>query len=205
MTAWTLAECSRLRAFAFAELLVIVADGQKPTPCHVVKVVQSPLAIYPPEFLVEWEQPKPCADLITDYHVVSDPTPWTSGANSVKVAHLKHGETVTEHVEVTVVRTVQTAGGEIPIPFAAVRGGDLPVPLGTHAEGEVRRPFDTATGYSAAFSIQDAFNDAIKRLPTREPAHPDELERIEVKLIGAEFGGIAGFHHVFVEVSRITL
>jgi hypothetical protein len=32
-----------------------------------------------------------------------------------------------------------------------------------------------ATGYSKSFSFDEAFRDAMDKLPKRPPAHPDEL------------------------------
>jgi len=195
MADWTLAECTKVEAFDFMRKLIIVADGDKPTPCHIVKISPSPLLIYPPQFLVQWEQPKPCQEVITPYHVTSEPYPWPDGGKLVKVACLQEGKPVVLDVEVKIVKSAVTrGGGDIPTPFAIARTETaMPVPQS-----------DTATGYSSAFSFEEAFQNAIDRLPKRPPSHPDELVRIEVKKIGAELGGFVGFHHLFVEVERTS-
>ena len=47
-----------------------------------------------------------------------------------------------------------------------------------------------------------AFADAIAKLPEIEPGHPDMLETVRVVEIGGLFGGIAGFHDLYVRVCR---
>lgn len=199
MIQWTLAECEKLRAFDFMGRLVITAEGHKPTPCHVVRIMASPLLIYPPQFLVQWEQRGMCIEVLTPYHVASRPYIWPSGKKTVKVAHLRAGEVATEDVPVEVVRTFATSGG----------GGGVPSPFAVDSGAESRTApqgaTDTAIGYSDSFSFEEAFQDAITNLPKRQPSHPDELVRITVTKTGAEMGGIAGFHHLFVEIERRVL
>jgi hypothetical protein len=59
-----------------------------------------------------------------------------------------------------------------------------------------------ATGFSANRSFDEAFANAVASLPPFQPTTPDALDRIEVLEIGALFGGIAGFRHLFVRVCR---
>jgi hypothetical protein len=191
MAVTSLAECEKVQAFDLLGRLFIVADGHKPTPCHMVRVVQNPILIFPPQYMVQWEQPKPCPDLITPYHTVGGPFTLPSSQKSVKVAYLREGKSVTEDVEVKIVRA-PAAGG----------GGDAPTPFAAATPAVTSPATDTARGYSTAFSFEEAFMNAIHNLPKRKPSHPDELETIEVKKIGAEFGGIVGFNHMFVEVER---
>lgn len=74
--------------------------------------------------------------------------------------------------------------------------------------GEVPHPFsdvfnDTATGYSSSFNFEEAFRDAVAKLPP--PKSIDELTSVVVTGIGAEFGGIAGIQQMWVSVSRLTI
>jgi hypothetical protein len=55
-----------------------------------------------------------------------------------------------------------------------------------------------AVGYSKAFDFNEAFRDAIGKIPV--PPIPDWLATYTVLDIGAEIGGIAGFNRMFVRV-----
>jgi len=61
-----------------------------------------------------------------------------------------------------------------------------------------------ATGYSQAFSFEEALRNAIESLPAVPTPHPDYIKRIKVVETGVERGGIAGFNRIFVRVRRIT-
>jgi hypothetical protein len=53
-------------------------------------------------------------------------------------------------------------------------------------------------------SFDEAFADAIANLRPSLPDHPDALSRVEVVDIGGLFGGLAGFHHLFVKVRQVS-
>ena len=55
-------------------------------------------------------------------------------------------------------------------------------------------------GYSNKLSFDEAFADAVKKLPPASVKFPDMLETIEVVQVGASFGGIAGFHRLEVRI-----
>lgn len=57
-----------------------------------------------------------------------------------------------------------------------------------------------ATGYSNKLSFDEAFADALKKLPPPAVKFPDMLETVEVVHIGGSFGGIAGFHRLEIRV-----
>lgn len=57
-----------------------------------------------------------------------------------------------------------------------------------------------ATGYSQAFSFEEALRDAVDALSKVPAPHPDTLDRFKVMEIGVERGGIAGFNRIFVRV-----
>ena len=55
-----------------------------------------------------------------------------------------------------------------------------------------------ATGRSAALSFDKAFADALAQLPPSPVS--DGQTRVKVTEIGGLFGGIAGFHELFVKI-----
>ncbi len=55
-------------------------------------------------------------------------------------------------------------------------------------------------GYSNKLSFDEAFADAIKKLPPASVKFSDMLETVEVVHIGASFGGIAGFRRLEVRI-----
>jgi hypothetical protein len=59
-----------------------------------------------------------------------------------------------------------------------------------------------ATGFSKKLSFDEAFADALAKLPSVTHPHPDTLESLRVVEIGALFGGIAGFRDLYVRVCR---
>jgi hypothetical protein len=59
-----------------------------------------------------------------------------------------------------------------------------------------------AVGTSKDLKFDEAFADAVSNLPAYDPPHSDPLENIDVVETGALFGGIAGFHHLFIRVRR---
>jgi hypothetical protein len=67
------------------------------------------------------------------------------------------------------------------------------------------RPIDTtdvATGHSRKLSFDEAFADALARLPALEASHPDVLETVRVVEIGGLLGGVAGLRDLCVGVRR---
>ncbi|MEZ4382861.1 MAG: hypothetical protein R3A79_16115 [Nannocystaceae bacterium] len=74
--------------------------------------------------------------------------------------------------------------------------GGKPVPL----LNDVSVRYREATGYSNTLSFDEAFADALKKLPPPAVKFPDMLETVEVVHIGGSFGGIAGFHRLEVRV-----
>lgn len=57
-----------------------------------------------------------------------------------------------------------------------------------------------SVGYSNKLSFDEAFQDALRKLPPASVKFPDMLETVEVVHIGASFGGIAGFHRLEVRI-----
>lgn len=78
--------------------------------------------------------------------------------------------------------------------------------LETERAEDIQLPTDevsvhTATGYSNSFSFTEAFQDAVANLPPDPNPFPDKLTNVFVRAIGGNFGGIAGFHRLFVTVT----
>jgi hypothetical protein len=61
---------------------------------------------------------------------------------------------------------------------------------------------DEATGFSKKLSFDEAFADAVAKLPPIEPPVADALSQVQVLEIGGRFGGLLGFHDLFVRISR---
>jgi hypothetical protein len=57
-----------------------------------------------------------------------------------------------------------------------------------------------SVGYSNKLSFDEAFADALKKLPSPSMKFPDMMETVEVVHIGGTFGGIAGFHRLEVRI-----
>jgi hypothetical protein len=168
---WVPAQRNRIRAFRQGRYVLVVAEGDLPTPGYDVDVQQSPERIFPPMYdLFRRERPGIWPDVISPY---------------------RHSELIVFPEEAPAV-VVQHADGrdEVPIePFGAelARFAEL-VPL----QAEPRNGVAEATGMSANLSFDEAFANALANLPASSPTHPD---------IGAMFGGIAGFHHLVVRIS----
>ena len=193
MPNWQPAECDEIRAFDAGTELIMVASGKKPSPCYEVEIIQLPIDIFPPAFEVRW-RPKPgvfCPQIVVPYHV-SQGFPWGAAAKEVTV-YCQGGPRKVK-VEPIITNAALGGGGDIPSPFAA-------------ASGEIPAPFkhrDEATGYSESFTFEEAFQDAIHKLPPEKPSGADLLTIVNVSAIGAEFGGIIGLNRMFVKVVRFT-
>jgi hypothetical protein len=89
--------------------------------------------------------------------------------------------------------TIEDCGAELAA-YARAVSGDAdrrPCPQGA----------DEAIGFSKRLSFEEAFADALAKLPPiTSPA--DALARVEVVEIGGLFGGFAGFHDLFVRICR---
>jgi hypothetical protein len=175
-----LAQRDSIRAFRIGPKVLIVAEGQLPTPGYDAKISQRPEKIFPP-----WYQVLRCArpgifpDVVVPYRVsltVNHP----EDQDIVRVFHADGDDKV----------TIEACPDELSAYGTVVGGGACP-------DGA-----DEATGFSKALSFDEAFADAIARLPAIEPEPPDTLQTVRVAEIGGLFGGIAGFHDLYVRVCR---
>lgn len=184
-TTTLLAQRDTIRAVRSGRYVVIVVRGQLPTAGYEVHIEPSPLRIFPQQYnLVLCPLPGIWPQVVVPYHyrqVIVVPVD-----QSTVTIHHADGEDAVE---------IEEAGGEL-AGFTAAVSED-------HSKGVTTQ----ATGMSPNLSFDEAFADAVKNLPpSPRPTHPeDQLIHIEVHETGALFGGIAGFHHLYVKIrSNIT-
>ncbi len=182
-TTWEPASRTKIRAFRLpSNHVLILAEGENPTPGYEVDVEQSLIKIFPPQFVLRRRQlPGIFPQVVTPYRY-SEIVSYPADQKIVKIHHadgfddtrIEELDERTARYTATVVSSTQTA-----------------------PEGS-----DEATGFSSNLSFDEAFADALNNLP--EPKEPvaDQLQRITVQETGALLGGIVGFHHLFVRVSR---
>jgi hypothetical protein len=178
-----LAQRTRIRAFRTQQYVLIVAEGELPTPGFDVAIAQSPLKIFPPQFnLLHCPRPGIFPQVITPYRY-ADTVRFPADQPTVTVHHTDG----TDQVD------IEKCGKELADYVRAVSGeADQPCPAGA----------DEATGFSKKLSFDEAFANARANLPPVEPPGADILERIQVVKIGGLFGGIAGFRDLFVRICR---
>jgi hypothetical protein len=179
---WVPARRNRIRAFRRDRYVLIVAEGDLPTPGHDVDIKQSPERIFPPRFaLLRWERPGVWPDV---------------------VAPFRHSELIVFPADQPTV-TVDHADGRDEVEIAAcgqeLAGFASVVPVGGDGAGVAE-----AIGMSADLSFDEAFAKAVENLPPSAPPHPDALTTVTVDDIRGLFGGIAGFHHLVVRVRSST-
>ena len=177
-----LARRTSIRAVRLGEHILIAARGETPTPGYQVDIEQSPLRIFPPRFLLVWSQkPGIWPDVVTPYLVY---------------------EVFRFPQEVAEV-TVQHADGQDDVPIEQPDRRLLGSLLETASrDGLDAAQTDEATGLSQRLSFDEAFQDALRRLPPIKEPHPDQLEEVQVLEVGGQFGGFAGFRHLFVKIRR---
>lgn len=178
-----LARRNQIHAYRVENYVLIVAEGELPTPGFDVDIVQSLLTIFPPQFnLVQCPKPGAWPQVITPYRY-AESVPFPMDQQTVTVYH---------------------AGGRDEVEIE-----NCPKELDAYAQaitGSAERPSapgeDRATGFSRNLSFDEAFADAVAGLPPINPPVADALSRVHVLEIGGLFGGIAGFHDLFVRISR---
>lgn len=189
--ACSLAQRKLVQAFYHNGTLAIFATGNVPTPCHQVTITRALVTIEPPQFtLVQCRRGGICSDVVTPY-TVSQLFAIGTYQPVVAVAHAGGQDAVAvEHIrEYQPQGQMNSLGGDVPIPYV------FPPSTARNSDG-------IATGYSTAFDFGEALREAIAALPPLPQAYPDQLTAITVVEVGAELGGIAGFHHLFVRVRR---
>jgi hypothetical protein len=175
---------TRLRAFYAREHLLIVAQGELPSPGYDADIYQSPVRTFPPQFnLLRCRRPGLFAQVMTPFR----------RAESFRIGPTRPDHITVNHAEGSDRVAVEDCGPELSAYRQALGvGATLSCPEGA----------EEATGFSANLSFDEAFADALASLPAITPTHPDTLETVRVLEIGALFGGIAGFHDLWVRVCR---
>jgi hypothetical protein len=180
-TTTELAQRNMIRAFRAGRYILIVAEGNLPTPGYQVNIEESPLRIFPQQYnLLRHERPGTWPDVVVPY---------------------LHSE-VFVYPEDQYVVTVHHAEGQDEVNIEEF-GADL-AQFAALVSPHQGTPDNEATGTSPSLRFDEAFADAIANLPPSEPSHPDALTRIDVLETGALFGGFAGFHHLFVKARSTT-
>ncbi len=179
--AWELAQRGSIRAYRAGRYVLIVAEGYLPTPGYEVDIQQSPLRIFPQQYnLVRRELPGIWPDVLMPYRY-PEVVLFPADQPAVTVHHADGQDRV--HIEEC---------GETLAAFAAAVSDE---PAETDASEERE-----ATGMSPRLSFDEAFADAVSKLPEPLETHPDQMTTVDVVHIGALFGGIAGFHHLVVRI-----
>ncbi len=177
-----LARRTSIRAVRLGEQILIAARGEAPTPGYRVELQQSPLRIFPQQFLLVWcREPGVWLEVATPYAVYAV-FPFPQDIGQVTVNHADGPD-------------------EVPIeqPDYQLLGSLIGAPS---TSGIAAAQVDEATGLSQTLSFDEAFQDALRRLPPIQKPHPDQLEEVQVLETGGQFGGFAGFRHLFVKVRR---
>jgi hypothetical protein len=154
--------------------LTIRASGTVPESCWGVSIEQSPMDIWPPEFVANRRRttPGPCLQVVLRYSVAAS-FPLGTRPDSVRLH--REGEPLL-----------------------------VPVEDGSHAPvADDAAVFDEAVGRSRRrISFDEAFSNAVEALPPFETDIRDWLEQVEVVSIHGEYGGIAGSSDLVVRVRR---
>lgn len=182
----TLATVARARAYQLDDVLLVLVSGEKPTGCHIVTLEQSPLDVEPPAFI---------ARLSTDPRVRCTPDP-------VPFEHQRAFRVGTLRPQIS----VHHAGGELNVeveeltPDVPGRRAVAPERRAAGSILDVEREPQEAIGFSRAYDLGEAIQDAVRQLPPQGAGIADWLSTYTVVSIGAEIGGIAGFNHLKVRV-----
>ena len=180
-TSWEPAQRRTIQAFRAGRHVLIVAEGDLPSPGWEVDIQQSPQDVFPPQFdLLRRERPGVWPAVLEPYRY-GEVVLYPADRSTVTVHH-RDGQ---DDVEIE-------ACGEDLAGFAAVAGDRT-----QEAAGPAPRE---ATGMSRKLSFDEAFADALAQLPPPSTSHPDQLTSVVVTETGGLFGGIAGFHHLYVRI-----
>lgn len=175
-----LISATKLAAVHTGEMLVIIAEGEKPSPGHQVDI--EVLKSNPPQYSVVASAVGPVICVMTAYRYAEA---FIEPYQPIIKVHTMDG---TRDVDV--------------LRISAQSTGDGSVVANLFATAELSRRSNTAVGYSDTFSIEEAFKDAIGNLPPGPAPYPDYLASVKIQEIGALYGGFAGYNgKLFVKVS----
>jgi hypothetical protein len=148
-----------------------------------VDIQQNPRKIFPPQFdLLRCQLPGVFPQVISPFRY-AETVRFPDDQPTVTVHHADGADQV----------SIEDCGPELSGYVEAVRGApDRPCPPGA----------DEATGFSKRLSFDEAFANALAKLPPLELPGADRLERVQVLELGGLFGGFAGFNDLFVRICR---
>jgi len=160
-----LAHRTQLRAYRVEKYVLILAEGELPTPGYDVDIVQSLLKIFPPQFdLVQCPKPGIWPQVITPYRY-AESVPFPVDQDVVTVHHAEGRDEI----------KIEECPKELAAYARAITGPAEQV----RPSGE-----DQATGFSRKLSFDEAFANAVDSLPPIKPPVADALSRVEVLEIG---------------------
>jgi hypothetical protein len=172
-----------IRAFRVDQDLLLVAEGELPTPGFRPDIQQDPRRIFPAQFnLLRCRLPGIFPQVVTPFRY-AETVRYPADQATVTVHHADGSDEV----------PIEDCGEELSAYAEAVRGSpDRPCPADA----------DEAVGFSKNLSFDEAFTRALANLPPLDAPGADILARVHVVEIGGLFGGIAGFNDLFVRVCR---
>jgi hypothetical protein len=175
-----LAQRRTIRAVRLGRYILIVAEGDLPSPAYEVDIELSPLDIYPQQYvLLRRRRPGSWLQVVVPY---------------VRAELFVYPEDIS-------VVTVHHADGqdEVKIEESAAELGQFAEVVAKESHG-LDAHVSEATGTSTGLKFDEAFKNALANLPVSHPSHPDQLTHVEVLETGGFFGGFAGFHHLYVRI-----
>lgn len=180
-----LAAVESARAYQIGDFLLLRIAGEKPNGCHFLDLEQSLLDVEPPAFIATWFTPPNVRCILEPLRYEYQEAFRVGGRrDAVMLYH---------------------AGGDLSVDVTdlgpSTRLSDDPTEesnLISALKAEMPDEGTEAVGFSKQFDFNEAFRDAIKKIPV--PDVPDWFATYTVLEIGAEIGGIAGFNHMFVRV-----
>jgi hypothetical protein len=179
-----LARRTSVQAVRVSGGVLIVAHGEAPTADYRIELEQNPLPVDPPEFfLTQCGAPGSWPEAVTPYTVYE----------LFSLAAVP-GRIVVHHAEgrddVQIEQPEQALLGSL---YTDEEAGGLQAPA---------LQADEAVGLSRTLSMDEAFRDAVRRLPPFGEPRPQRLQEFRIVEIVAQFGGPAGFRHLLVRVRR---
>lgn len=174
-----LAQRKTIKAYRAGRYVLIVAEGYLPSPGYDVDIEPNPIRIFPQQYnLLRRPRIGRWVQVVVPY-TYSELVVFPTDAPVVTVHHADGQDQV----------EIEEAGDNLAEFRAAVAGGVA------RSASEVE-----ATGFSNNLSFDEAFADALANLPEVEPTHSDPMTSVKVVETGGLFGGIAGFHHLYVNI-----
>jgi hypothetical protein len=178
-----LADRRQIRAFRAGPNVLIVAEGELPSPGYKVDITESRLRIFPQQFdLLRCALPGIFPEVITPFRY-AETVRFPEDRNQITLHHADGADEI----------DIEECGKELSGYVRAVGGGP---------ERVCPEDAEEAVGFSAALSFDEAFAKALENLPPSDAPFADALARVEVLEIGGLFGGFPGFRHLFVRVCR---